>query len=77
MSYVTICAKCGRGFPYKPSSEALVDSMPLWWMAASEPGKMLEGPRCNGRLVRVDRQKQVEKVWAEDGIVPANEVEII
>lgn len=77
-AYVTICTRCGRGFPYKPSCEALIDSMPVWWMAdPMRPGKMIEGPRCDGRLMRVNRQRQIEIVWADDGIVPASEVEVL
>lgn len=79
-NYVTICAKCGRGF-LKTSASALVDTQPIWWMEdpyvpRQNPMKMLEGPMCNGRLMRVDRDAEIVRRRALE-IVPASEVEIL
>lgn len=74
--FVVICSKCGRGI-LGGSRAAIVDDIPLWWMAhPTIPGKMLEGPRCGGRIMRVERMPQIERLNRE-AIVPANEVEIL
>lgn len=67
--YVVICARCGRGV-LGQSRRAVIDTMPVWWTQDAE------GPKCGGRLMNVNRRKQVEAVWA-DPIVPANEQEIL
>lgn len=68
--FVVVCARCGRGFPLPPSNEALIDTMPVWWTQTEE------GPQCGGRLMRVDRLKEIERLHALE-IVPADEVYIL
>lgn len=70
MTFVTICGKCGRGFT-GDSAKALIDTTPLWWLGSSEE----EGPRCDGRLIRVNRMSQIEKVH-HDPVLKPEEVHI-
>lgn len=73
---VVICSKCGRGLLGK-SRGARIDAQPVWWLVdPDDPNKMINGPKCNGTIVHVERNTQVNKVWA-DAIVPANEQEIL
>jgi hypothetical protein len=65
MPTVAVCSKCGRGFlrqivrgRLKPV-EHLVDSQPIWWL------QDVEGPRCDGSIMHIDRMKQIERVHAD------------
>lgn len=60
---VPVCSKCGRGFLLK---NAAVDSQPVWWTTDAE------GPRCDGRVMHVDRLKQIERVYADAIERPSN-----
>lgn len=74
VALVVVCSKCGRGI-LGASRAASVDRQPTWWLV-DDNGKPLEGPMCNGLLVSVERNAQVQKVWA-DPIVPASEMEVL
>lgn len=58
---VPVCTKCGRGFFNEFAKNAAIDSQPVWWTLEAE------GPRCDGPIMHVDRMKQIERVYGEEG----------
>lgn len=61
MITVTVCSKCGKGIP--PWSEMLsagIDNQPIWFTTTQREDF------CNGRLIMVGRQGQIERVELEE-----------
>src|SRR6266700_4747459 len=57
---VTVCLRCGRGFPpYAPLSSR-VDTLNVWWTQNQR------GPVCNGQILAVSRRDQIHRVEAEE-----------
>lgn len=69
---VPVCSKCGRGFINEFAKNAAIDSQPVWWTQTEE------GPRCDGRIMHMDRMKQIEKIYGDEGkILHPSEVHTI
>lgn len=63
---VTVCTKCGRGLISKEWDHRKSDTLPTWIVVA-EKGERSQV--CGGPLMRVDRMRQIERVYA-DAIEP-------
>ncbi|SRR5258707_930320 len=72
MPTVAVCSKCGRGFLRQHNKPVTYtkDSQPVWWLVDAE------GPRCDGTIIHIDRMKQIERVY-EDAILDPAEVLVI
>lgn len=57
---VIICGKCGRGIIGAESKDSIIDSQPVWWTQTEE------GPRCNGRLIRILRDNAITLAWKDE-----------
>lgn len=64
---VAVCTKCGRGMIGKAARDSAVDTQPVWWTSDQE------GPLCNGRVIHVDRQKQLERTGGNGRIIESVE----
>jgi hypothetical protein len=62
MVTVVVCAKCGKGIP--PWSDEMlsvgIDNQPIWFTTTQREDF------CNGRLIIVERQAQIERVEIEE-----------
>lgn len=59
---VTVCTKCGRGLISKEWDHRKSDTLPTWVVL----GKEIEhSPICGGPLMRVDRMRQIERLYAD------------
>ena len=79
MPTVAVCAKCGRGFLRKDGKAVRYtkDSQPIWWLQDPDhPGQMIEAEMCGGPIIHIDRMKQIERVYG-DAIVNPAEVLVI
>jgi len=57
---VTVCRRCGRGFPPWSALSTHIDSLPVWWTTTEL------GPKCNGQILKVARRDQIHRVEAEE-----------
>lgn len=51
---VRVCVKCGRGFPSWTRMSSPIDAQQVWWTLEAE------GPRCDGRVLEVDRRSWID-----------------
>lgn len=57
---VTVCLRCGRGFPPWAPLSTGVDTLPIWWTQTER------GPACNGQILAVLRRDQIERIENEE-----------
>lgn len=57
---VSVCVRCGRGFPPWCDLSTRVDGLAVWWTQTEC------GPTCGGRILQVDRRAQIERIDNEE-----------
>lgn len=57
---VSVCLRCGRGFPSWSVLSTRVDTLPIWWTSTET------GPKCGGQILSISRHDQIRRVEAEE-----------